>query len=74
MNKEGVMRYEQELKGKGKQVKGTAKEELGKLVGNRDLQDRGTEERAEGKVQETVGKARRKIGDAVEDLGEKIAS
>jgi len=68
------MRYEQELKGKGKQVKGAAKEGLGKLTGNRDLQERGSEERSEGKVQETVGKARRKVGEAVEDLGEKIAS
>jgi len=31
------MRYENELKGKGKQVKGSAKEELGKRSGNRDL-------------------------------------
>jgi Uncharacterized protein conserved in bacteria len=68
------MRYEDELKGKGKQVKGAAKEELGKLVGNRDLQDRGSDEQFEGEVQEKVGKARRKIGEAVEDLGEKIAS
>jgi uncharacterized protein YjbJ (UPF0337 family) len=35
------MRYEDELKGKGKQVKGTAKEKFGKLAGDRDLQERG---------------------------------
>ena len=68
------MRYEDELKGKGKQVKGAAKEGLGKLVGNRDLQDRGSAEQFEGKVQEKAGTARRKIGEAVEDLGERIAS
>jgi uncharacterized protein YjbJ (UPF0337 family) len=68
------MRYEDELKGKGKQVKGTAKEKLGKLTGDRDLQKRGSDERFEGKVQEKVGKARRKVGEAVEDLGERIAS
>jgi len=68
------MRYEEELKGKGKQVKGTAKEKLGKLTGDRDLQEQGSQERAEGKVQETVGKARRTVGEAVEDLGERIAS
>jgi uncharacterized protein YjbJ (UPF0337 family) len=68
------MRYEQELKGKGKQVKGAAKEKLGEVVGNRDLQERGSAERSEGKVQETVGKARRKVGEAIEDLGEGIAS
>lgn len=68
------MRYEDELKGKGKQVKGAAKEKLGKLTGDQDLQERGSQERFEGKVQEKVGKARRKVGEAVEDLGERIAS
>ena len=68
------MRYEDELKGKGKQVKGTAEEKLGKLAGNRDLQERGSNERFEGQVQEKVGKARRKVGEAIEDLGGKIAS
>ena len=67
------MRYEDELKGKGKQVKGMAKEKLGKLAGDRDLQERGTDERFEGKVQEKTGKVRRKVGEAVEDLGDKIA-
>ena len=61
------MRYEDELKGKGKQVAGTAKEKLGKLTGDRDLEESGQADRAEGQV-------RRKVGDAVEDLGERIAS
>jgi len=68
------MRYEDELKGKGKQIKGAAKEKLGKLAGRRDLEDRGRGERVEGSVQEKLGKARRKVGEAVEDLGGRIAS
>ena len=68
------MRYEDELKGKGKQAKGAAKEKLGKLTGDPNLQQRGTNERVEGKVQEKFGKARRKVGEAVEDLGGRIAS
>ena len=68
------MRYEDELKGKGKQVKGGAKEKLGKLTGDPNLQQRGANERVEGKVQEKVGKARRKVGEAVEELGARIAS
>lgn len=68
------MRYEDEVKGKGKQIAGTAKEKLGKVLGNRDLEDSGSEERFEGNVQEKVGKARRKVGEAVENLGERIAS
>ena len=67
------MKYEDELKGKARQVKGAAKEKLGKLAGNRDLEDRGSAERFGGKVQEKTGKVKRKIGEAVEDLGEKIA-
>ena len=68
------MRYEDEVKGKGKQIAGATKEHLGKLAGDRDLVDRGKQERLEGKVQEKVGKARRKVGEAVEDLGARIAS
>ena len=67
------MKYEDEVKGKGKQVKGAVKEELGKLTGDRKLEDSGTADRVEGDVQEGFGKAKRKIGEAVEDLGEKIA-
>ena len=68
------MRYEDELKGKGKQVKGAVKEGLGKVTGDRDLRDRGTADRVEGDVQEKFGRAKRKIGEAVEDLGDRIAS
>ena len=68
------MRYEDELKGKGKQAKGEVKEQLGKLTGDRDLEDRGTADKVEGDVQETFGRAKRKIGEAIEDLGDRIAS
>jgi uncharacterized protein YjbJ (UPF0337 family) len=67
------MKYEDEIKGKGKQVKGAVKEELGKLTGNRELEDSGTADRVEGDVQEGFGKTKRKIGEAVEDLGKRIA-
>ena len=73
-SKGGTMKYEGELKGKGKQITGVAKEKLGKLAGNRDLEEKGSEERFEGRVEEKVGKARRKVGEAVENLGERIAS
>ena len=68
------MKYEDEVKGKGKQVKGAVKEELGKLTGNRDLENSGTADRVEGDVQEGFGKTKRKIGEAVEKVGERIAS
>ena len=67
------MRYEDELKGKGKKVSGAVKEKLGKALNDPDLHERGHQERTEGRVQETVGRARRKVGEAVEDLGDEIA-
>jgi uncharacterized protein YjbJ (UPF0337 family) len=68
------MKYEDEVKGKGKQVKGAVKEQLGKLTGNRDLEQSGTADRVEGDVQEGFGKTKRKIGEAVEKVGKRIAS
>jgi uncharacterized protein YjbJ (UPF0337 family) len=68
------MRYEDEIKGKGKQLKGATKEKIGKLTGDRHLERSGAGERLAGKMQQEFGKARRKVGEAVEDLGEKIAS
>ncbi|MGZ8845072.1 MAG: CsbD family protein [Pyrinomonadaceae bacterium] len=67
------MKYEDELKGKGKQIKGAVKEGLGKLTGDRDLEDSGTADKVEGDVQQGFGKVKRRIGEAVEDIGEKIA-
>ena len=67
------MKYEDEIKGKGKQVKGAAKEKLGRVAGNRDLEDEGRGDRFEGKVQEKLGKARRRVGEAIADAGKKIS-
>ena len=68
------MRYEGELKGKARQVKGRVKEGLGKATGDRAMHDEGERERVEGKVQEGVSRARRVVGETVEGLGDKIAS
>ena len=67
------MKYEDEIEGKGKQVKGAIKEKLGKLTGDRELQDSGKADRTEGDLQEGYGKVKRRIGESVEDLGERIA-
>ena len=66
------MKYEDEVKGKGKQVKGAVKEQLGKLTGNRDLESSGTADRVpKATWQEGFGKTKRKIGEAVEKVGKK---
>lgn len=48
--------------GKMHQVKGTVKESVGKMVGNRDLAEEGMVERIVGKVQEKVGQIKKDMG------------
>jgi uncharacterized protein YjbJ (UPF0337 family) len=62
-----------EAEGKGKQIKGTIKDKVGEVTGNRDLEAEGENERTAGNVQQNIGEARRKVGNAIEDLGDKIA-
>ena len=58
-----------EIRGRINKTKGTVKERIGHVVGNRRMENDGAAVRREGGVQETLGKARRKVGDAVKDLG-----
>jgi uncharacterized protein YjbJ (UPF0337 family) len=46
---------EDKIKGTTKEAVGTVKEKTGEAVGNPDLQDRGTAEKVEGKIQKKVG-------------------
>ena len=61
-----------ELRGKGKQVKGDIKQKVGNATGNERLHDEGVADRVEGDVQNAFGEGRRKVGNAVKDLGNKI--
>ena len=61
-----------ELEGKADQLKGKVKQGVGDLTDNDRLHDEGVADEAAGDVQEGYGKARRKVGEAVEDLGENI--
>lgn len=51
---------EDEVRGKGKQIKGKVHEEVGKLTNNKKEQVKGKIEQAEGKARERIGKAERK--------------
>jgi uncharacterized protein YjbJ (UPF0337 family) len=53
-------------------VKGRVKEAVGDLNNDERLRDEGEADQAAGEVQESFGKGRRKIGNAVKDLGNKI--
>jgi uncharacterized protein YjbJ (UPF0337 family) len=61
-----------EIKGKIKKAKGTIKQDVGHAVGNRRMENQGAADRRKGDVQETVAKARRKVGDAVKDVGQAL--
>jgi uncharacterized protein YjbJ (UPF0337 family) len=55
-----------ELKGKGRNLKGRIKEAAGALTGNKRRQAEGVGERARGAAQEGIGKARRAMESGVE--------
>ena len=61
-----------ELEGKFDRAKGTTKETIGRTVNDRELEQEGRDDQTGGKVQEGFGKARRKVGEAIEDIGEEV--
>ena len=61
-----------EMKGKFDQAKGTVKENVGRAVDDRDMETKGASERAGGHLEEGYGKAKRKVGEALEDMGDSI--
>ena len=61
-----------ELEGRAEQVKGKVKKAVGDLTEDERLHDEGTADEAAGDVQEGFGRARRKVGEAIEDIGENI--
>jgi uncharacterized protein YjbJ (UPF0337 family) len=67
-----MMPNQDEVEGKFQQVKGKVKEGVAHVTGDQRLADEGADDQAAGKVQETVGTAKRKVGEAVESLGEQI--
>ena len=54
------------IAGAGKQVKGSIKEGVGKATGDEKLKNEGRADKAEGKVQNTVGGLKDKVRDAVD--------
>ncbi len=63
---------QQEARGKVKKLKGRVKEAVGIISGDRKLENEGSAQRAEGAVEENLGKARRKVGEFLTDLGKTI--
>ena len=61
-----------EMDGRLDQLKGKVKQATGDLTDNERLRDEGVADEAGGEVQEGFGRGRRKVGEAIEDLGEKL--
>jgi uncharacterized protein YjbJ (UPF0337 family) len=61
-----------EVEGKFDQAKGSVKEGLGRLTGDEEMEAEGTADKLKGDVQEGWGGAKRKVGDALEDVGDAI--
>ena len=61
-----------EVRGKVDQIKGRAKEAVGDLKNDEQLRNEGQADQGAGVVEETFGKGRRKVGDAIKDVGDKL--
>jgi uncharacterized protein YjbJ (UPF0337 family) len=59
------------MAGKTEQVKGQAKEAIGSLTGDKDLQAEGKADRQAGEAKEKVGHAKDKVEDVVEKVEHK---
>lgn len=66
------MMNKDEAKGKVKQLKGAVKQDIAVRRGDPALHDEGTGDRAEGELQESFGRGKRKIGEAIERVGRKV--
>ena len=61
-----------EIKGKADKAKGDIKQTAGRALNDRELENEGAADRSRGEVREGFGTARRKVGEAIEDVGESV--
>ncbi len=61
-----------EIEGRKEQLKGKVKQAVGDLTDDEQLHDEGVVDEASGDVQEGFGRGRRKVGEALDDLADKI--
>ncbi|HEX8845004.1 MAG TPA: CsbD family protein [Pyrinomonadaceae bacterium] len=61
-----------EVEGKFDQAKGAVKENVGRAINDDEMEAEGTAERAGGNLQEGYGKAKREVGEAIEDVGKAV--
>jgi len=56
-----------QVKGKAENLKGRAKQAVGAMTGDKELEAKGAAQRVKGAGQELAGKAQKKVEDAVDD-------
>jgi uncharacterized protein YjbJ (UPF0337 family) len=61
-----------ELEGKAEALKGKIKQATGDLTNDPQLHDEGVADEVAGKTQDTLGRAKRKVGEVIEDIGKTI--
>ena len=61
-----------EAEGKWEQTKGTVKDKVGEVTGDRDLEAEGEVQHAEGEAQEGWGSVKRGVSNVVHDIGDAI--
>jgi uncharacterized protein YjbJ (UPF0337 family) len=66
------MKNRDELGGKAEAIKGKVKQATGDLTDDERLHDEGMADEAAGKMEETFGRARRKVGEALDELADDI--
>ena len=62
-----------EMEGKWEQLKGSVKDTVGEVTGDRDLEAEGEVQHAEGETQETWGKVKRGVGETIDAVGDAIS-
>ena len=61
-----------EMEGKAEALKGKMKQAAGDLTDNERMKNEGIADEAAGDTQDAIGRGRRKAGEFIEDIGEKI--
>jgi uncharacterized protein YjbJ (UPF0337 family) len=61
-----------ELEGKAEALKGKIKQAAGDLTNNPELHDEGVVDEAAGDTKDAAGRIRRKVGEAITDIGKAV--
>ncbi|HEX3580867.1 MAG TPA: CsbD family protein [Thermoanaerobaculia bacterium] len=72
MNNTRLPYNDDEVKGKIDQTVGKVKESIGRNAGDPVLEQEGADQRAAGDARHGIGKARRKVGEVISDVGKKL--